>query len=45
MNGETLFQVAHIDELTGAGDEMVMRDYIEAERERVKLMDVYSRDG
>tara|TARA_B100000315_G_C14592187_1_gene596535 strand:+ start:6078 stop:7112 length:1035 start_codon:yes stop_codon:yes gene_type:complete len=39
LQRETLFQVAHIDDLTGAGDEMAMRDYIEAERERVMRMD------
>jgi hypothetical protein len=45
LQRETLSQVAYIDDLTGAGDEVAMRDYIEAERERVKRMDVYSRDG
>ena len=45
LQRETLFQVAHIDDLTGAGDEMAMRNYIEAERERVKRKDVYSWDG
>ena len=39
LQRETLFQVAHIDGLTGAGDEKAMRDYIDAERERVKRMD------
>ena len=45
LQRKTLFQVTHIDDLTGAGDEMAMRDYIEAERERVKRKDVYSWDG
>lgn len=36
LQRETLFQITQIDDLTGAGDEMAMRDYIESERERVK---------
>jgi len=39
LQRESLFQVAHIDDLTGAGDEVAMRDEIIAERERVKRMD------
>lgn len=38
LQRETLFQVAHIDDLTGAGDVTAMRSDIEAERERVKRM-------
>jgi len=39
LQRESLFQVAQIDDPTGAGDVTAMRDYIEAERERVKRMD------
>jgi diguanylate cyclase (GGDEF)-like protein len=39
LQRETLFQIAHIDDLTGIGDEIAMFDFIEAERERVKRMD------
>ena len=37
LQRESLFQIAQIDDLTGAGDVTAMRDYIEAER--VKRMD------
>ena len=39
LQRETVFQVAHIDNLTGAGDAQAMRNDIEAERERVKRVD------